>query len=291
MTEAEVEAMYMTRCEAYLDHMNMHAETELTPEEITTECGTMWDALWLAVDTSDGAGGDPDGNFTVDEKEAAGDLWEDLSHSSHEHEEMVEAEEMLVFLDTDEDGEVTKAEVEAIYKGKCDDYGVAINAYLETPVGQDEIDTACETAWDLFWLDLDTTADDVLVKDELMVYGASDLWEEYEEHDRSWWYENEKTALDYLMKLDTDETAGVSKAEVEALYMPRCERKLYRSNYWDNIDMTDEEITAACATEWDAWWLAIDTETDDDLSLEEVDAWLLIEGNELKFLRDRKHHG
>ena len=303
--EAEVEAKYMPRCETYLTHMNEHQAVDLTEEEITAECETMWDAWWLAADTSDGAGGDPDGLLQYEEHEAldgssVSSLFSELSHDSSDHDDMIEADAQLVLLDIDEDGEVTKLEVETIYALACDTYYTDVNAYYDTaPLDQDGIDAACVAAWDIMWAAVDTTGDDVLDRAELIAWGSDDLFEEWEESvasdssgsdSASIWSQDSSdegdapSALDYLMHFDIDETAGVVEAEMEAPYMVKCEADLTRSNYYANIEATEEEVTAACAAEWDTWWAAIDTGADGtpdgSLSVEELEAYFLA-GNDL----------
>jgi uncharacterized protein YuzE len=296
--EAEVEVKYLVKCVAYQAEMNeFHRATALTDEEVTAECDTLWDAWWLAADTDDGAGGDPDGLLSKAEYDALEDsVYSEFSHSSSEHDDMIAADEMLVSLDTDEDGEVTAVELSATYATKCDDYYTNVNAYYETaPLDQDGIDAACVAAWDILWAAVDTSdgaggdPDDVLDRDELMAWGTDKLfceWEDCASSDWGWGWssssgsnysagDEETSAIDYLMHFDIDETPGVVEAEIETPYMEKCETDMARSNYWNNVEMTDEEVTAACALEWTAWWATIDTEADGDLSVEELEAYFL----------------
>ena len=86
------------------------------------------------------------------------------------------AEEMLAKLDTDEDGSVTEAEVEALFSAKCVHHLEHKNDWIEVPLTDDEITAACDAKWDELWAALDTDTDGVLSLEELEAHGRIHFW-------------------------------------------------------------------------------------------------------------------
>ena len=68
VTEAEVEALFDTKCVHYLEHKNMWIETPLTDDEIIATCAEKWDELWALLDT------DASGTLELEELEDHGKI-------------------------------------------------------------------------------------------------------------------------------------------------------------------------------------------------------------------------